>query len=164
MIKMIVAYDKNHGIGWNNQLPWSKMHNDLLRFKKLTIGHNIVMGRKTFDSLDKHILPDRVNFVLSRTLTKHNDSSLIITSDINWILNRAKVEDFWIIGGSKIYSLFEDYATKLYITEINAQLTADTYYFRKLNYWIETNRIKFPADTKNPFDYRFITYHKATVV
>lgn len=116
-IALITAFDKNQLIGNNNQLPWS-IPEDLAYFKKTTLNHPIVMGRKTYESIG-HPLPKRTNIVISSTLPPQRNITILPSPDS---LFNLKLEKVFIIGGSKLYQHFLPKASLLYITHIN-----DTY-------------------------------------
>lgn len=131
MIKMIVAHDNLSGIGYKNELLFH-IKKDLQRFKKLTEGHVVIMGRKTHESLPVDILPHRINVVLTRDKDyKPRNSNVIVMHDIETILNHyengKQDKDIFIIGGSKLYDEFIEYADVVYITSIHAYKKADTY-------------------------------------
>jgi dihydrofolate reductase len=130
MINIIVAMTKNHGIGYNNKLPWY-ISDDLKRFKKLTTGYTIVMGRKTWDSLPIKPLPNRKNIILTRdkfSNEKVSNENILFINDIKSI-NDIKL-DVWIIGGSEIYklSLLNLHIDNIYVTEINNDYDCDTFF------------------------------------
>ena len=131
---MILATGLNGELGQNNQLL---MHlpEDLKHFKKVTEGKVVVMGRKTAESLpNSKPLPNRINIVMTRSLPKHNystpkDLGFIYCNDYKKVLKIAETEDVFIIGGSEIYKLFENYVEELHWTLIYRDfLNADTYY------------------------------------
>ena len=118
MLKMIVACDRNGAIGKDGDLPW-RQSTDLQYFKKLTIGSNLIMGRKTWDSLPGK-LPGREHFVLSRS--EHSDIEIISFED-------ALTKEGWIIGGGEIYELFLPHVQYLYRTIIDTRVEdADTFF------------------------------------
>ena len=130
---------KNHGIGYNNKLPWY-IPDDLKRFKKLTTGSIIVMGRKTWDSLPIKPLPNRKNIILSRdnisrdNISRDNISrdisneNILFINDLN-LINNIK-SDIWIIGGSEIYKLALNklHIDNIYVTEINNDYECDKFF------------------------------------
>ncbi len=133
-ISMIAAVGKNLELGKNNDLIWH-FKEDMKFFKETTMGHPVIMGRKTFESLPK-ALPGRRNIVISSNPYYKADGAEIVTS-INEALEIAKKEDVFIIGGGRIYKEFLPYADNLYLTEINAVCNdADTYFprFNKSDY------------------------------
>ncbi len=126
-ISIIVAIDEENGIGKDNQLL-CRLPNDMKRFKQLTTGHTIIMGKKTFDSLPKGALPNRKNIVISR-----NKSLMITNCNIVHSLNEAFAycssdEEVFIIGGASIYEQAYPFAKKLYLTRIQNTFEADTFF------------------------------------
>ncbi|MEY8714122.1 dihydrofolate reductase [Francisella philomiragia] len=162
MISLIVAYDKNLGIGKENTLAW-KLSEDLKNFKKITENNYIVMGRKTFESIGRP-LPNRKNIILTRDKDYKQDKCLIINS-VQEILNFAQSKphyEIFIIGGAQIYKEFLQYADRLYITEVNAEMEDLDAFFPQ---WDKSlfKRIGFreyTKDDKNQFDFTFSAYEK----
>ena len=135
-ISMIAAVGKNLELGKNNDLIWH-FKEDMKFFKETTMGHPVIMGRKTFESLPK-ALPGRKNIVISANPEYKADGAEVVSSVEEAIkLAEAENTDAFIIGGGKIYSEFLPFADNLYLTEINAEcLDADTYFpeFNKSDY------------------------------
>ena len=161
MLSIIVAISKNNVIGKNNKLIWH-LPEDLKRFKKLTTGHTIIMGRKTFESLGR-VLPNRKHIVItSNTNMQIEDENVELIDDIK-MLNKYinSEEEHFIIGGATIYKLLMPYASKMYITKINEEFEGDVY-FPKIDkeFWKEVERKTGIKDEKNPFNYEYITYIK----
>lgn len=155
----IVAIDKDYAIGNKNQLLY-RLPNDLKRFKELTTGHTLIMGRKTFESLPKGALPNRRNIVLSKTLTVPYPSTELFSSIEEAIQHCARDEKVFVMGGEAIYKQTIDMATQLEITEIDSSVDeADAYYpkFDK-NEWIEEKRITHPIDEKHAFAFDYVSY------
>lgn len=135
MLKMIVAHDKENGIGKNNKLPWS-IPEDLRRFSKLTRGNGnnaVIMGRKTYESIGK-LLPGRVNIVLSKSIsTENNENNLNLKifackNEVMEFIQSTHFDDVWIIGGYSVYREFFDKVKELYVTEINGNFDCDTFF------------------------------------
>ena len=130
------------------------------RFKELTTGHTIIMGRKTFESLGG-ILPDRKHIVLTRDMNYNIDSDWVkVVHDIEELKDYINNDnENFVIGGALIYKQLERYTQKMYITRIYKTFEGDAY-FPKINEeeWEEIEREKGIKDEKNPFDYEFITY------
>lgn len=130
-INIIAAIGKNNELGKNNDLIW-KFKQDMKFFRDTTMGHPIVMGRKTFESLPK-ILPGRKNIVISTNDIK-NDEIEIYKSIKEFLINYQKYgDDIFIIGGASIYNQFIDLANKLYLTEIDAIDKEADVFFPKFN-------------------------------
>ena len=152
MLSIIVAKAKNNIIGKDNKLIW-KLPEDLKRFKQLTSGHNIIMGRKTFESLGR-ILPNP-NF-------KINDENVEIVHSMLEIKQYIEDEnENFVIGGAMIYNLLMPYVTKLYITQINQEFEGDTF-FPKIDteIWKEISRQKGIKNEENPLDYDYVIYER----
>jgi len=123
---IIVAMARNGVIGSGNKLPWH-LPGDLKRFKALTMGHAIVMGRKTFESLPNGALPGRKNVVLSRSMLIHPKNVLVL-STVNEVLELAKNETLFIIGGGEIYRQFLPFACRIELTLIDQDFEGDTFF------------------------------------
>ena len=161
MLSIIVAVAKNNVIGKDNQLIWH-LPEDLKRFKEITSGHTIIMGRKTFESLGR-VLPNRKHIILCNDADLNiNDENVPFVDDINRLGEYInKEEENFIIGGATIYKLMLPKVDKLYITKINQEFDGDVYFpeISEEN-WKITQRVKGKKDEKNPYDYEYITYEK----
>jgi dihydrofolate reductase len=158
MISLIWAMDKNRLIGKDNKLPW-RLPNDLAYFKKTTIGHIVVMGRKTFESVGKP-LPARTNWVVTRDKSYRAEGCEMFYS-IEEVLKAAVDEEVFVIGGAEIYSKFLSFADRLYITLINESFNGDTFFPEiKEENWKLVSKIEGVRDEKNPYDYNFMVYEK----
>lgn len=134
MFSIIAAHSKNYVIGNNNSLIWN-IPTDLKRFKFLTSGKTIIMGRKTFESLKKP-LPNRFHIVLTKNPNKFkNQKNVIFTNNFDQIISQYKTskEEIFIIGGEEIYKLFLNHTSKIYLTEILKNFNGDAY-FPKVDY------------------------------
>lgn len=161
MLSMIVAMAKNYVIGKDNQLIWH-LPEDLKRFKKLTTGHTIIMGRKTFESLGR-ILPNRRHVILCHDMAmKIENENIEILEDISMLEKYIQSEEeHFVIGGATIYRLLMPYANKLYITKIEEEFEGDVYFPEiKEEEWQEVEREEGIKNEKNPFDYEYITFIK----
>ena len=128
MLSIIAAIAKNNAIGKDNKLIWN-LPADLKRFKEITTGKTIIMGRKTFESLGR-VLPNRVHIVLtSNNNFEVNNDSVRIIHDISELYEYIKSsEEFFVIGGATIYKMLMPYANKMYITKIYEEFEADTFF------------------------------------
>lgn len=161
MLSIIVAKAKNNIIGKDNKLLWH-LPEDLKRFKELTTGHTIIMGRKTFESLGK-ILPNRKHVVFTQNPDfKVDDENVQIVHSMLEIKEYIdNDEENFVIGGAMIYSLLMPHVTKMYVTEINKDFEGDTFFPKiNLDIWKETRREKGTQDEDNKFDYDFVTYER----
>ena len=158
MISMIAAVARNRAIGFENKLIYW-LPNDLKRFKALTTGHTIVMGRKTFESLPKGALPNRRNCVLTRSTEQLPGCECFKDWDI-FIASCQPDEDIYIIGGASLYSGLIDKAQRLCLTEIDdTPAQADTF-FPDYSDWKETWREDHATDEKHAFAYSFVDYER----
>ncbi|WP_294744231.1 dihydrofolate reductase [uncultured Prevotella sp.] len=156
MISMIAAVARNRAIGFENKLIYW-LPNDLKRFKALTTGHTIVMGRKTFESLPKGALPNRRNCVLTRSTEQLPGCECFKDWD-SFIASCQPDEDIYIIGGASLYSGLIDKAQRLCLTEIDdTPAQADTF-FPDYSEWKETWREDHATDEKHAFAYSFVDY------
>ncbi len=159
-INIIVAIDKNRGIGKDNQLPWH-MPADLKFFKEKTTGHTVIMGRKTFESMGRG-LPNRRNIVVSRQSDLRYEKAEVVDSLPSALsLCNENAAEVFIIGGAELFKDAFKYADRLYITEIHHTFDADTFLppFNK-EAWQEIHREDKEADEKNPYPFSFTTYKK----
>ena len=135
-VNIIACISEDYGLGLDNQLLWH-FKEDMKFFKETTMGHPVIMGRKTFESLPK-ALPGRKNIVISANPEYKADGAEVVTS-VEEAIKLAETEDTdaFVIGGGRIYAAFLPYADNLYLTEINAECPdADTYFpdFNKSDY------------------------------
>ena len=154
-ISIIVAMDRNHVIGSEGDLPWH-ISSDLQNFKKITMGKPIIMGRKTHESIGRP-LPGRENIILTRDKDYRVEGCTVLNSLDEVIEHCKDIDEIMITGGSEIYQLALDKASKLYLTEVHTEIDGDTHFpeFDKGD-WEEISRENFKADEKNDFDYSFV--------
>jgi dihydrofolate reductase len=157
MISIIAAVAKNRAIGYQNKLIYW-LPNDLKRFKALTTGHTIIMGRNTFLSLPKGALPNRRNIVLSRS-SKVFPGCDVYPSLEEALAHCAKDEDIYIIGGASVYKQALAVADRLCLTEIDdTPAEADTFFPSYEDDWQEESREDHPIDDRHDFRYSFVDY------
>lgn len=156
MITIIAAIGKNRALGKNNQLLWH-LPNDLKRFKEVTSGHDVIMGRKTLESLGKP-LPDRHNIVITRNKDYHAPGCTLAHS-LRDALKKSTGEDPFILGGGEIYEQAMDLADILDLTLVDTAPEADTF-FPKIDPadWQEISRDDHPADARHKYGYSFVKY------
>jgi len=156
-LTIIVATDRQGGIGINNTLPW-KLPEDLAHFKRLTTGHPIIMGRKTFDSIGRP-LPNRRNIVITRNSAWRHDGVEAVGS-IEQALALLAGEEAYVIGGAEIYRQSLALATRLIITEIAAAYECDAF-FPAIDdtVWQETARVAQVSE-KSGLAYAFVTLER----
>ena len=158
-ISIIVAVAKNGAIGLNNELLY-RLPNDLKRFKALTTGNTIIMGRKTFESLPKGALPNRRNIVLSRQEGLHYENAECYSSSEEALMQCDYTEDVYIIGGGELYKQTLALAKRIHLTLVDDTPAQADAFFPTLNpaEWRETLREEHPADEKHAQAYTFIDY------
>ena len=161
MLSVIVAAADDNAIGKNGDLPWH-LSEDLKRFKRLTKGHSLLMGRKTFESLHG-VLPKRFHLVVTRDPSYHFDHERVeITTDLAGAVKRAKEsdEEWFLIGGGSLYRALLDQADKLYLTRVHTRIEdADTYFPEiDASIWREVFRSEPVLDEASGLSYEFIDY------
>lgn len=161
MISIIVAIAENGAIGLNNQLIYH-ISADMKRFKALTTGNTVIMGRKTFLSLPKGALPNRRNIVLSRNPDNTFPGTEAFTSIEEALAHCNDDENIYIIGGAEIYRQAFPIADELNITLVHdTPPLADTFFPDISNKeWKEVSREDLPPEEKTPYPYSFITYQR----
>ena len=158
-ISIIVAIAENLAIGKDNQLLWY-IPADLKRFKAITTGHTIVMGRRTFESLPKGPLPNRRNLVITRSGVAI-PGCVMADSIEDAMLKMDALNENFVIGGGEVYEQFMPLADKLYLTLIHKEFDADTFYPDiDFDEWVEVEREDIQAEETLGFNYSYITYHK----
>lgn len=159
MLSIIVAIAKNYVIGKDNKLIWN-IPADLKRFKKITTGHTVIMGRNTFLSLGR-VLPNRKHIVLSLTELDCDNENVVVVDDIEKLDEYIdKDEENFVIGGAMIYKLLMPKADRLYITEIDKDFEGDSYFPEiSKDEWKEVSREHAPQD-ENDFRYDYVIYER----
>ncbi len=154
---IIVAKANNNAIGKKGLLPWH-LPKDLQHFRRITMGHHVIMGRKTFESIGKP-LPMRTNLVLTRR-QHYQATGCIVVHDLAAALNRAEQAgetEVFIAGGETIYRDALEWADKIYLTEVKATLEGDAFLTKfNLNDWIEVKRTSHAADVQHSYPYDFV--------
>ncbi len=159
MLKILVAFDENRVIGKNNTLIWH-LPADLKRFKALTAGHVIIMGRKTFESIGKP-LPNRTTIVISRQADLQIDGAIIAHSIEEAILKAKSItrEDIFIVGGAEIYALSLALADQILVTQLHDIFEGDAYFPEiPVASWEITEKERGITDEKNAYQFSYITY------
>ncbi|MEI7596103.1 MAG: dihydrofolate reductase [Bacteroidota bacterium] len=158
-LSIIVAVDKNWAIGKNNQLLWH-LPSDLKHFKELTMGCAIIMGRKTFESIGK-ALPGRTSIIITRDKDFKFEGCLVVNTISDAITAANQFEKAFIIGGGEIYNQTFNKAKKIFLTKVDAEFDADTFFPEiSLKEWSELSNEHFAADEKNKFNYTFLEYKR----
>ena len=157
MIIMIAAVAENNALGKDNELVWH-LPNDFKRFKALTSGHHIIMGRKTFESFPKP-LPNRTHIIITRQKNYQAEGCIIVDSIEKALSICPKDEDSFIIGGGEIYTLGLAYTDKIEITRVHSSFEADAYFpeINKKDWKLEKYEFN-EKDEKHKYDYTYETY------
>jgi dihydrofolate reductase len=157
-LAIIVAMAKNRTIGVNNTLPW-RCPEDLKHFKALTMGHHMIMGRKTFDSIGKP-LPGRTTVVVTRNPGLKIEGCVMAHS-LEDAITACEDDEVFIVGGAEIYSQSLKLANTLYITEIQQDVEGDAHFpaFDQAE-WQEVSREVRSQETPQPLEYHFVCYRR----
>lgn len=158
VVRMVVAVAENQVIGNNNTLIW-KLSSDLKKFRELTTGFPIIMGRKTYDSIGR-VLPGRRNIIITRDKAYQVDGAEIVNSPeeaLNICQNEERIS---IIGGGEIYARFLPITDELFVTRVHTSAEGDTQFPEIGKEWMCVFEESHPADEKNEFDYTFLQYKK----
>lgn len=169
MLSIIIACAQNRVMGKDNQLPWH-LPNDLRYFKQVTMGKPMIMGRKTYDSLGKP-LPGRPHIIITRQknyLPAHANDQVQTVSNLNDAIQAAEKltthlenKEIMVLGGAEICALALPLASRLYLTEVHAEVVGDVL-FPELNkaHWREVSREDFAACDNNPYPYSFVVLER----
>ena len=163
-LSIIVAVANNNVIGRDNKLPW-KLSTDLKRFKDLTMGHHVIMGRKTFDEIRKP-LPGRTNVVVTRNVD-FNPEGVAVARSVDEAVRKAEATadpEIFIIGGAEIIRQTLHMADRMYLTRVHAEPEGDTFFpdFDDVNEWQLVDAEHYEADEKNEHPFSFLTYERHT--
>lgn len=159
-LSLIVAMTRAGVIGRGGDLPW-RLSADLQRFKRLTMGHHIVMGRKTFDSLQGRTLPGRTLMVISRAAEARGEGVLLARGLDEALGQCAGDAEPFVIGGGEIFRLALPLAERLYVTYVEADLTGDTYFPAwDASQWRLVESTPVAADAKNEFPTTYCVYER----
>lgn len=162
-IAAIVAIDQNRGIGYKGNIPWY-LPADLKYFKKTTLGHPVIMGRVSFESIGRP-LPGRTNIVISRD-PFYLAQGVQVAHQVDEAFRLAMSENpdkIFVIGGAEIYKLTQSYWDELFLTEVKASFPCDTFFpALDMSIWTEISRESHPADHRNEFACDFVVYKRAT--
>ncbi len=159
-ISIIVAIARNYAIGKDNQLLWH-LSDDLKRFKELTTGHTIIMGKKTFESLPVKPLPNRKSIVITDNKNETINGCVMAYSIDEAIEKADPISENFVIGGGSIYKQFLHIADKLYLTIVHKDFDADTF-FPEINFdeWEEIEKKENMTDEKSGLTYSYLIYKR----
>ncbi len=158
-ISLIVAMARNRTIGVNNTLPW-RCPEDLKHFKALTMGHHMIMGRKTFDSIGKP-LPGRITVVVTRNTDLKIEGCIVAHSLRDAIASCAEDDEIFVVGGAELYRQAMPLVDTLYVTEIQQDVEGDAHFpeFDRSE-WKEVSREARSQEAPQPLAYHFVTYRR----
>lgn len=161
-LSLIAALSSNQVIGNNQQLPWH-LSADLKKFKAITMGHPILMGRYTFESIGRP-LPGRQNLIVSRSLQADIEGCIVFNDLEAALIYCRKYPELFVIGGASLYESLLPQADYLYLTLIHRQFQGDTF-FPKIDWqmWIEAERQDINNDMDVDFSYSFVKYRRGTL-
>lgn len=156
-LSLIVAIAQNNVIGINNTLPWH-LPEDLKRFRALTMGHHIIMGRKTYESLGR-LLPGRTTVIVTRNLHYSVEGAIVVHSLSEAIKACGDDDEAFLIGGAELYQQGLQYAHKLYMTEIDLNVAGDAFFpVWDDHAWLEESREHHVSESG--LGYSYVTYSK----
>lgn len=162
-VSILAALSTNNVIGRDNGIPW-RLSTDLKRLKALTMGHHVIMGRKTYDSVGRP-LPGRTNVVITRRNDWSTEGVTVVHSldEALRLAQQAGDDEPFLLGGAEIYSQAMHLADRMYLTRVHAEVEGDTYFpdFDDVTEWQLTDAEHFDADEKNEYPFSFLTYDRA---
>ena len=159
MITLIAAAGENNELGKDNDLVWH-LPDDFKRFKKLTTGHHIIMGRKTFESFPKP-LPNRTHLVITRNKEYQKEGAVVVHSLDEALLKAQNDPQPFVIGGGEIYKLAIDTADKIELTRVHGTFEADTYFPEiDMDKWQLISEVKHEKDEKHNYSFSYLTYER----
>jgi dihydrofolate reductase len=162
-LSIIAALSSNNVIGRNNEIPW-RQSTDLKRLKALTMGHHLIMGRKTFESVGR-ALPGRTTVVITRRTDYAPENVIVVNTleDAIQVAREARDDEAFIAGGAEIYEQAMHRADRMYLTRVHAEIEGDTFFpeFDDVSEWHLTDAEHCEADEKNEYPYSFLTYDRA---
>lgn len=158
-LSLIVAASDNHVIGSQGKLPW-RLSADLRRFKELTMGHHLIMGRKTFESIGR-VLPGRTTVVLTRNPEFHPEGAVAATG-IPQVLNKVAADPQpFVVGGAEIYRLLLPWVRRIYLTRVHCVVAGDAYWDPvDESQWETVSRQTYWRDDRNEFDFTCWEYER----
>lgn len=159
---LLAALDRNRAIGRDNDLPW-RLPDDLARFKALTMGQPLLMGRRTAGSLGR-ALPGRRNLVLTRS-GRVPYQGMEAVADIGEALRAAQADgarELWVIGGGEVYALCLSQAVRMHLTHVDAQVEGADTFFPEYEpaHWVVAHRQSHPVDARHAHAFEFVDYRR----
>jgi dihydrofolate reductase len=162
-LSIIAALSTNNVIGRDNAVPW-RQSTDMKRYKALTMGHHLITGRKTYESVGRP-LPGRITVVVTRDREYQPEGVTVVGSleEAFRIAQQAGDDEAFINGGAQVYEQSMHRADRMYLTRIHAEIEGDTFFpeFDDVSEWQLVDSEHFEADEKNEYPYSFLTYERA---
>jgi len=160
MVSVIVACSQNWVIGRDGDMPW-RLSADLKRFKALTMGHAMIMGRKTYDSIGR-LLPGRETIILTRQTDFEVEGAEVVHKVDQALAIASRHEHLFVVGGAEIYQLMMPHAERLFLTLVHTRIEDGDTFFSPPNFfeWKRIHSEEFPADEKNQYPTRFEEWHR----
>ena len=160
IVSLVAAMADNRVIGRAGGLPW-RLPDDLKHFKRLTVDHTVIMGRKTFEEI-RHPLANRRNVVISRTPDFRPRGVTVVPSLDEALALGATEDEVFVIGGGEIYRLAIPRADRIYLTVVHASLEGDTWFpaFEAENGWVLEEETRHPADDRHAYPFTFRRYER----
>ncbi len=159
ILSTVIAFGENRGLGFGNKLPWN-LPDDLKRFKEITRGHTIIMGRKTYESIGR-LLPARKNIIITRDTAYKVEGGTVLHTLDEAIKECANEPEAFVIGGGEILKIALSYLDKMYLTHVDATVPADSF-FPAFNVadWKVVSEEFHPKDERHAFNFTFKVYEK----
>ncbi|MDT0685122.1 dihydrofolate reductase [Autumnicola psychrophila] len=159
MLTMVAAAAENDALGKENDLVWH-LPDDFKRFKKITSGHHIIMGRKTFESFPK-LLPNRTHVIITRKKDYQPENTIVVNSLEDALQATGNDEEVFVIGGGEIYKLAIEKADKIELTRVHGTFEADTF-FPNIDpeKWQISSEEFHPKDERHEYSFTYITYER----
>ena len=158
MITIIAAAGENNSLGKDNDLVWH-LPDDFKRFKELTSGNYILMGRKTFETFPKP-LPNRKHLIITRQDNYSVPENCFVFDTIQSAIDFTDNQDIWIIGGGEIYKQSMEIADRIELTRVHSDFEADTFFPEIGEEWELVSEEYHPADERHKYDFTYLTYDK----
>ena len=159
-LSLIVAMAKNRVIGANQGIPWH-LPGELKMFKTITMGHHLVMGRKTWESIGR-LLPGRTTVIVSRQPDYRVAGAIVAPTLDDALAACGNDDEIFVIGGAQLVDAALPRADRIYLTEVDAEVAGDTYMPEfDLRQWRAEHATVYPADEKNPYRYKLTVYDRA---
>ncbi len=160
-ISLVVAMDRQRGIGQDNQLPW-RLPADRAWFREVTNGYPMVMGRRTHETIGR-ALPERLNIIMTRNRDYQAAPGCVVVHDVEAAIRAAgDAKALMVLGGTPVYEAFLPRADRIYLTEVHGEFGEADTFFPPMDYsrWEEIRRIEHPADERNAYSMSFVVLRR----